>query len=94
MTQRVDTLPIPPGFRVQGRRTLYVDPCEALAALGVEDTPETRVAAAVMALEAARYYALALAMGGGPAGPAARWWCQLARICAPTLFLSRCRRST
>jgi hypothetical protein len=71
MTQRDDparghAADSPLGFRVQGRRTLYVDPCEALAALGVEETPEIRVAAAVMALEAARYYALALAMGGGP----------------------------
>jgi hypothetical protein len=51
MTQRDDparghAADSPPGFRVQGRRTLYIDPCEALAALGVEETPEIRVAAA------------------------------------------------
>ena len=36
---------LPPGCHVQGRRTLHIDLGEALAALGLDQTPETRVGA-------------------------------------------------
>jgi hypothetical protein len=45
----VDTLPLPPpGCHVQGDRTRHIEPGEALAALGVEETGGARSAGGVV----------------------------------------------
>jgi hypothetical protein len=70
---RVDALPpvLPPGCRLQGRRTLDLDLDRVLAHLTIEDSVETRVGVVTMALQAARHYGLSIAMGGDPHVPPA-----------------------
>jgi hypothetical protein len=60
---------LPPGCQLQGRRTLHLDLDHILAQLGLADSSATRVDVVVMALEAARYFGLGVAMGGDPHVP-------------------------
>ena len=61
----MDTPPpvLPPGCSLRGR-TLHLD--LALAGLGAEERPDSRVGAVVLALDAARYHGLSVTLGGDP----------------------------